>query len=88
MSAVERSLGTSAIGPTENEAAGRRSFRLSCVAARDLPAAHELRDDDIAFSRPGHGMAPKGKRWLVGRVLAHDVTDGHVLTPEDFSKIQ
>lgn len=84
VSAVERSLGTSAIGPTATEEAGRRSFRLSCVAARDLPAGHTLTEDDIAFSRPGQGMPPKGRRWLVGRTLTHAVEDGHVLTPEDF----
>jgi N-acetylneuraminate synthase/N,N'-diacetyllegionaminate synthase len=83
--AVELSLGQSAIGPTATEAQGRHDFRLSCVAARALPAGHRLTADDVAAGRPGDGLAPKGKRWLLGRALAQDVSHGHVFSPDDFA---
>ena len=85
MRAVEQSLGQPAIGPTATEAKGRREFRLSCVAARALPAGHALAEGDVEFGRPGGGLAPKGRAWLVGRTLAADVAEGHVFTPGDFA---
>jgi N-acetylneuraminate synthase/N,N'-diacetyllegionaminate synthase len=83
--AVELSLGQPAIGPTATEAKGRREFRLSCVAARALPAGHALAAGDVEFGRPGGGLAPKGRAWLVGRTLAADVPEGHVFAPADFA---
>jgi N-acetylneuraminate synthase/N,N'-diacetyllegionaminate synthase len=82
---LELSLGEPAIGPTATEARGRREFRLSCVAARSLPAGHALAAADIEFGRPGGGLAPKGRDWLAGRVLAGDVEEGHVFVPGDFA---
>lgn len=82
---VEEALGGSEIGPTAIEAAGRESFRLSCVAATDLAEGHRLAPDDVAFRRPGTGLPPKGREWLTGRVLRHAVARGTVLTPADFA---
>ncbi|HVO47226.1 MAG TPA: N-acetylneuraminate synthase family protein [Steroidobacteraceae bacterium] len=82
---LEASLGDSVVGPTPSEAAGRRDFRLSCVAARDLPAEHILRAEDIAFRRPGMGLPPKAVHWLVGRRLPRPVSAGKPFAPEDFA---
>lgn len=81
---TEQSLGISSIGPSPSEALGRRDFRLSCVAARDLSADYRLAESDIGFCRPGTGLPPKGKEWLVGRRLAHNVVAGHVFQGADF----
>lgn len=81
---LEKSLGEPTIGPTESERLGRRNFRLSCVAARDLPIGHCLDESDIAFRRPGDGLPPKAVEWLLGRRLARGITAGHVFLPEDF----
>jgi len=82
--ALERSLGDSRIGPTAREAAGRAEYRLSCVAARALPAGHVLAEGDVAFRRPGHGVAPAQVGLLVGRRLARAAPAHHVFAPEDF----
>ena len=67
--AVELSLGASRrSGRRATEAKGRREFRLSCVAARALPAGHALAKGDIEFAARD-GLAPKGAGWLVGRTL-------------------
>ena len=71
------------IGPTEAEEAGRVAFRLSCVAAEDLPAGRRLRVDDIALRRPGSGLPPSGSGWLIGRELLADVPRGHVFATGD-----
>ena len=82
---LEESMGSSVIGPTPSEKAGRHDFRLSCVAAGDLPAGHRLGKNDIKFARPGTGLAPKGAQWLLGRTLAREVATGHPIEPSDLS---
>ena len=82
---LEESLGSSVIGPTPSEEAGRRNYRLSCVAARDLPAGHRLGEEDVTFARPGTGLPPKGVQWLLGRSLARSIEAGEPFEPSDLA---
>ena len=82
---LEQSLGTSVIGPTPSEAAGRTGFRLSCVASRNLRIGDPIADADIAFRRPGGGLPPAAVPWIIQRRLGRDVPRGKVLEPADFS---
>ncbi|MEA2494988.1 MAG: hypothetical protein QOJ29_2899 [Thermoleophilaceae bacterium] len=82
---AEQALGHSEIGPTRDEEASRASYRLSCVAARDLEAGSVIDQDAIAFARPGTGMPPKGARWIAGRTLARAVPAGQPFAPEDLA---
>jgi len=66
-------LGSPSIGPARSEEAGRKEYRLSCVAARDLPTGHVLVEDDIQFKRPGDGLPPNALQFLIGRTLARDL---------------
>lgn len=84
---LETCLGQSAIGPTPSEELGRRDFRLSCVAVRDLPPGHRLALDDVAFRRPGGGLPPRSVDWIVGLRLGRAVPLGKVFDPEDFQEI-
>jgi len=72
----ERQRGTATPGPAPSEQEGRQQFRLSCVAASDLPAGHLLAADDIAFRRPGDGLPPREAPALVGRRLRLAVARG------------
>lgn len=83
---VEESLGTSEIEPAASEQLGRRDFRLSCVAARELSAGHRLTASDVAFRRPGTGFPPKAVDGLIMRKLVGNVATGHVFTAEDFAR--
>lgn len=83
--AMEKSLGSAELKPAASEMVSRREYRLSCVSARDLSLGHALTTADIAFRRPGTGIAPKDVGRLITRELARDVPKGHVFSPEDFS---
>ncbi len=81
---LEANLGQAAVGPTAAEAEARESYRLSCVAARELPGGHRLEQADLAFARPGTGLPPAAGHWLVGHVLTRQVPAGKILEPDDF----
>lgn len=80
---AEAALGTSVVGPADTEAAARLEYRLSCVAAADLGAGHVLTDGDLAFLRPGTGVAPRDRGWLVGRAVTRSVRLGEQITIDD-----
>jgi len=82
--AIERQLGNNRIGPAPSEIEGRAGFRLSCVAARDLPAGHVLQQADVVFRRPGTGLPPKAIDQILGRKLAASFAGGHVFDKVDF----
>lgn len=82
---AERALGEAEVGPTAAELGARSGYRLSCVAAHPLPAGHTLEPKDVAFRRPGDGIAPPEVDRLAGRVLVHAVAAGHVFAGEDLA---
>lgn len=84
---LEQCQGEAALGPTRTEALGRRDYRLSCVARRDLPAGHRLTVADIAFSRPAGGLPPKERFRLEGGVLARARACGEPILPADLTAV-
>lgn len=66
---TELMLGSSALEPAGAEAMGRREYRLSCVAARDLSPGTLISSDTLAYHRPGIGLPPRDAGRLVGRRL-------------------
>ena len=80
---IEASLGTAAIGPTTSELVGRRDYRLSCVAARELFPGEILVPEDVVFRRPGSGVSPGELPLLIGRALRRRVPPGTVLAQSD-----
>lgn len=77
--AAEAMLGEPGLGPTAAEQRSRVEFRLSCVAARDLPAGHRLSERDIAFRRPATGLPPSQVERLLGHCVAMAVKQGEPL---------
>ncbi len=82
---VESGLGLADLEPARTEQVGRREYRLSCVAARDLPAGHMLTTRDIAFHRPGTGLPPKMAIELVGNKLARPLRAGALFETHDLN---
>jgi len=76
---AETMLGCSELRPTHAEEKSRKDFRLSCTAARDLPAGAILQKKDILFQRPATGLPPRYFKFLLGRSLTVSVRKGEVL---------
>jgi sialic acid synthase SpsE len=80
---VERLLGRreKIIQPSEqvNAVAARRSI----VAARDLPAGHQISAGDLTWIRPATGLPPGKEGVLVGHRLLRAVCFGEPLLPAD-----
>ncbi len=77
--AAEVRLGSAAMEPAAGEAVGRRDYRLSIVASRDLQEGEVLTAEMVAFRRPGTGLKPKELASIVGKVVARPVRSGEPL---------
>jgi N,N'-diacetyllegionaminate synthase len=84
---MEHALGTAHIGPVESDVVGRREYRLSCVAARELASGTVLAERDIAFRRPGFGIPPGRLEEIVGRCVRVAVPTGAVLLSEHLEAV-
>jgi N-acetylneuraminate synthase/N,N'-diacetyllegionaminate synthase len=73
---AEEMLGCGDLRPTRAEAQARENFRLSCTAARDLPAGTVLKTEDISYRRPASGMPPSKLEFLLGHSLVAPVRRG------------
>ena len=79
---LEQNLGDDRIGPTISEMENRHGFRISCVAARDLPVGHVIKSEDIAYRRPGNGKPPKYVNDFIDRRTSMFVARGAILQLE------
>jgi N-acetylneuraminate synthase len=68
---------------TDAEMEKRLKFRRSLVARRALSDGHVLREQDLTAKRPGTGISPDELHHVVGRALASDIDEDHVLRWED-----
>jgi N,N'-diacetyllegionaminate synthase len=68
---------------TAAEIEKRERFRRSLVARRGFSRDHVLGEDDLAAKRPGSGISPAELGYVVGRRLAVDVEEDHVLRWDD-----
>lgn len=82
---AEKMLGTSAVGPTPSESLGRRNFRLSCVASRDISKGEFVKPSDVTFQRPGDGIAPIHDSMLTGLRLTQDIKYGQKFEKRHFN---
>ncbi len=81
---VEASLGHGRKEPPGSECNTAAIARKSLVAVKDIPMGTMLTEDLIAIKRPGTGLPPAMRPYLVGRILRVDVTAGSVMGMEMF----
>ena len=79
---VEAALGDGRKQPAASEANTAAVARKSLVAACDIPAGTTLTETMIAFKRPGTGLPPAMREYLMGRVTRTAISAGTLLTLE------
>jgi len=77
---VEAALGTGIKAPAPCELPNLPIARKSVVAARSLPAGHQLAPGDLDIKRPGNGIAPKFLPSLIGRTLLLAVDKDEIIS--------
>jgi sialic acid synthase len=80
-------LGDGAKTMYPSEAAPIMKMGKKLVAARDLPAGHVLRREDVALKSPGDGVPPYELERFVGRTLRHAVAEEMSLTFEHLEEL-
>lgn len=77
---VEVSLGHGRKEPAASELNTSLVARRSLVAAQDIPAGTILTQELITIKRPGTGLSPTMRPYLIGRTTRQAVTMGTLLT--------
>ncbi len=76
---VEMALGHGRKEPTTSEASTAIVARRSLVAACDIPAGATLTEAMIAIRRPGTGLPPSMRPYLVGRTARTSIPAGSLI---------
>jgi N-acetylneuraminate synthase len=79
---VEAALGHGRKEPAASESGTAAVARKSLVAARDIPVGTILTEELIAIKRPGTGLPPAMRPYLVGRTVRAAIPAGTLLTLE------
>lgn len=82
---IEMSLGDGFKVPTARELETASIARRSLVAARDIPAGTILTDELIVIKRPGTGLPPSLKPFLIGRATRVGIRAGDLIGLEMLS---
>jgi pseudaminic acid synthase len=72
---AEKALGAPTLGVSEAEGKSK-VFRRSLFVVEDVKAGDAFTSDNVRSIRPGHGLAPKHLREVLGRRATRDVTRG------------
>jgi N,N'-diacetyllegionaminate synthase len=80
---VEMALGDGKKIPAASEANTSEVARKSLVAAQDIPAGTVLTEAMIAIKRPGSGLPPTMRPFIIGRTAGKDIAAGSLLKLEE-----
>jgi len=76
---VDRALGSTVRTVSQAERDKRIQFRRSAIAQKPLSEGQVLSKEDVAFKRPGSGIAPDEFGYAQGQELVESVEKGHVI---------
>ncbi len=72
---AERALGKPTYGPSESELKSR-VFRRSLFVIQNMKAGEKFTSENIRSIRPGHGLAPKHLKEILGQSATQDISRG------------
>ncbi len=80
---IEHALGS----PNKQFSAAEQSVRMmarkSIVSTRDIATGDTIRNEDITFKRPGTGISPIQRDFVIGKKATRNIAENHVIYPED-----
>ncbi len=68
---------------SEAEIKKRDAFRRSIVASRNIKANEIITEDMIDYKRPGTGIPPEYKDFIIGKKAKNDITSDQLISFED-----
>ena len=68
---------------SQAEASKKLKFRRSLVTKKRLEKGHVIGEDDLEGKRPGTGIAPDEKKYVIGRTLARAIDADELICWED-----
>jgi N-acetylneuraminate synthase len=81
-SRIAKALGTFRI--TSVESSERKSeFRRSIVTAKEIKKGEILKEEDIDYKRPGIGLSPEMRQFIIGRTASKDMPFDYIITKDD-----
>lgn len=84
---VHELLGSSrSKAPIATEEISRLNARRSIVLSRDLKTGHTITEQDLVAKRPGTGISPMNWDDVLGKKLARDLPEDHILIWDDLTK--
>jgi sialic acid synthase SpsE len=79
-------LGDTFKAPLPTETPARENARRSIVLAKSVKSGQVLKEEDITFKRPAHGVSPLHWDQVIGMVAVRDLDDDHVLQWQDIAQ--
>ncbi len=79
---IEKSLGSARKQPAASELNTMKVARKSLVAAQPIAAGMELSEELIAIKRPGTGLPPTLRSFLIGQKVNQDIEAGTLFSLE------
>ena len=61
----------------------RYTFQKSIVASKDLKKGHKIEIKDLAYKKPGDGLAPEFYKELIGKILKKDIIKDDIIKFEE-----
>ena len=80
---VELAMGTGRKSPVESESDTASVARKSLVASADIPVGTRLTNDLIAIKRPGTGLPPAMRTYLLNRMATCHIPAGALIQSEN-----
>lgn len=85
--ALEKALGSPAVGISSREHVTRMKLAKSLVAARDMRSGHVLVAGDLVAKSPATGVSPSSVASFLGRTLRRDIAHDEHIAFADISAV-